>query len=128
MKDSLKAHEHNCKKMVYKKDKKVINLFDNDMKLSINQGLGYNPTNLTNPINKKEVTTMANNKGIDLFSEYDPNTPLMKNWRVTYEVLFNGDTEPTRRVSEFYYFETAMQLVKRTEKHCNLIFANIERI
>lgn len=53
---------------------------------------------------------------------------IVKHWRVTYEVLFEGDTTPTRRVLEFHYFETAMELVKRTEKHCNMLFANIEKI
>lgn len=66
------------------------------------------------------------NKVTPLFS--DNTNSINKHWRVTYEVLFNGDTTPTRRVLEFHYFETAMELVKRTEKHCNLIFANIERI
>ena len=63
-----------------------------------------------------------------LFGEYNPTDPTKKNWRVTYEVLFNGDTEPTRRVVDFHYFETALELVKRTEKHTNMLFANIERI
>lgn len=81
-----------------------------DMKLAVNKDLGLRP------------------KVINLFSDYDPTNPAVKNWRVTYEVLFEGDTTPTRRVLEFHYFETACELVKRTEKHCNLIFANIEKI
>lgn len=67
------------------------------------------------------------NKVTPLFKD-DTDSPLKKNWRVTYEVLFNGDTTPTRRVLEFHYFETAVELVKRTEKHCNMLFANIEKI
>ena len=71
---------------------------------------------------------MTDNKVIDLYGEYNPNDPAKKNWRVTYEVLFSGDTEPTRRVVEFHYFETAVELVQRTQRHLDLVFANIERI
>lgn len=67
------------------------------------------------------------NKVTPLFNDTN-NDSIKKNWRVTYEVLFNGDTTPTRRVLEFHYFETAMELIKRTEKHCNMLFANIEKI
>lgn len=56
------------------------------------------------------------------------NDPIKKNWRVTYEVLFQGDTQPTRRVIEFHYIETAIEFIKRTERHCNLLFANLENI
>ena len=79
--------------------------------------------NKVTPLFKDELKLVVNK---DL--AYNYQDPAVKNWRVTYEVLFNGDTTPTRRVLEFHYFETAMELVKRTEKHCNMIFANIERI
>ena len=74
----------------------------------------------------KVIPLFETNMDTTHVSNYD--SPLKKNWRVTYEVLFNGDTTPTRRVLEFHYFETAMEFVKRTEKHCNMLFANIEKI
>lgn len=51
-----------------------------------------------------------------------------KQWKVTYEILFTSDNEPTRYEVEFLYFETAMMFIKNTEVHQNLIFATIERI
>lgn len=51
-----------------------------------------------------------------------------KQWKVTYEILFTSDNEPTRYEVEFLYFETAMMFIKNTEEHQNLIFVTIERI
>ena len=53
---------------------------------------------------------------------------MYKQWKVTYEILFTSENEPSRFSAEFIYFETAMMFIKNTEVHQNLIFATIERI
>lgn len=53
----------------------------------------------------------------------------MKNqWRINYEVLYSDETEPTAYELEFIYFETAMNFLRNTEKHQNLISFSINRI
>ena len=52
----------------------------------------------------------------------------MKQWKVTYEVLYTTDTEPTRYEVEFMYFDTIMLFFKNTEKHQNLLSFTVERI
>ena len=53
---------------------------------------------------------------------------MLKQWKVTYEILYTNDTEPTRYEFEFRYFETAMTVLRNTEKHQNLLSFTIERI
>lgn len=52
----------------------------------------------------------------------------MKQWKLTYEILFTGESEPSRYTVEFIYFETVMSFIRNTEKHQNLLSFTVERI
>ena len=51
-----------------------------------------------------------------------------KNYKLTYEILFTSESEPSRYTVEFIYFETLMEFIKNTAKHQNLISFTMERI
>lgn len=53
---------------------------------------------------------------------------MKKNYKLTYEILFTSDSEPTRYTVEFIYFETLMEFIKNTAKHQNLISFTFERL
>lgn len=53
---------------------------------------------------------------------------MKKQWKVTYEILFTSENEPSRYEVEFIYFETVMVFLKNTQKHQNLLSFTIERI
>jgi hypothetical protein len=44
-----------------------------------------------------------------------------KQWKVTYRLLFMGESEPSEFTCEFYYIETALDFLKRTAEHQNLL-------
>ena len=37
-----------------------------------------------------------------------------KQWRVTYHILFTGESEPTEFTCDFYFIETLLDFLKRT--------------
>ena len=101
---------------------KVTPLFKNEMKLVANENLAN-----TNQVTYMHPRTNGEAHECDTrVKNYE--SPVPKNWRVTYEVLFVGNTQPTRTVVEFHYFETAIMFLKQTEKHQNVLFFNIEKI
>ena len=51
-----------------------------------------------------------------------------KNYKLTYEILFTSDNEPSRFTVEFIYFETLMEFIKNTSNHQNLLSFTVERI
>ena len=51
-----------------------------------------------------------------------------KNYKLTYEVLYTSENEPTRYTVEFIYFETLMEFIKNTAKHQNLISFTFEKL
>jgi hypothetical protein len=51
-----------------------------------------------------------------------------KNYKLTYEVLYTSESEPTRYTVEFIYFETLMEFIKNTAKHQNLLSLTMERL
>ena len=53
---------------------------------------------------------------------------MKKNYKLTYEVLYTSEIEPTRYTVEFIYFETLMEFIKNTAKHQNLLSLTVERI
>ena len=50
-----------------------------------------------------------------------------KNYKLSYEILFTSESEPSRYTVEFIYFETLVEFIKNTAKHQNLISFNMER-
>lgn len=53
---------------------------------------------------------------------------MKKNYRLTYELLFTSDNEPSRFTIEFIYFDTLIEFLKITAKHQNIISFTMERI
>lgn len=53
---------------------------------------------------------------------------MKKNYKLTYEILFTSDNEPSRFTVEFIYFNTVIEFLKNTAKHQNLISFDVERI
>lgn len=53
---------------------------------------------------------------------------MKKNYKLTYEILFTSDNEPSRFTVEFIYFETLMEFIKNTAEHQNLISFTMERL
>lgn len=51
-----------------------------------------------------------------------------KHYKLTYEILFTGESEPSRYTVEFIYFETLMEFIKNTAKHQNLISFTFEKL
>jgi hypothetical protein len=51
-----------------------------------------------------------------------------KEWKVTYHLLFAGESEPSEFSCDFYYFETALQFLKQTAEHQNLLDLKIESL
>ena len=51
-----------------------------------------------------------------------------KNYKLTYEVLYTSENEPSCYTVEFIYFETLMEFIKNTAKHQNLLSLTVERI
>ena len=53
---------------------------------------------------------------------------MKKHYKLTYEILFTSDNEPSRYTVEFIYFETLMEFIKNTAKHQNLISFTFEKL
>lgn len=51
-----------------------------------------------------------------------------KNYKLTYEVLYTSETEPSRYTVEFIYFETLMEFIKNTANHQNLLTFTVEKL
>lgn len=51
-----------------------------------------------------------------------------KNYKLTYEILFTSENEPSRYTVEFIYFETLMEFIKNTAKHQNLLSFTVEKL
>lgn len=51
-----------------------------------------------------------------------------KNYKLTYEILFTSETEPSRYTVEFIYFETLMEFIKNTANHQNLLTFTVEKL
>lgn len=51
-----------------------------------------------------------------------------KHYKLTYEILFTSESEPSRYTVEFIYFETLMEFIKNTAKHQNLISFTFEKL
>ena len=53
---------------------------------------------------------------------------MKKRYRLTYEILFTSDNEPSRFTVDFIYFETLMEFLKNTANHQNLISFTMETL
>lgn len=51
-----------------------------------------------------------------------------KQWKVTYHLLFEAESEPSEFTCDFYYIETALDFLKRTAVHQNLLDFKVERL
>jgi hypothetical protein len=51
-----------------------------------------------------------------------------KQWKVTYHLLFEAESEPCEFTCDFYYIETALEFLKRTAEHQNLLDFKVERL
>ena len=51
-----------------------------------------------------------------------------KQWKLTYHLLFECESEPSEFNCDFYYIETALEFLKRTAKHQNLLDFKVQRL
>lgn len=51
-----------------------------------------------------------------------------KQWEVTYHLLFEGESKPSEFTCDFYYIETALEFLKLTAQHQNLLDFKLERL
>lgn len=53
---------------------------------------------------------------------------MKKNYKLTYEILFTSEIEPSRYTVEFIYFDTLIEFLKNTAKHQNVTSFTMEKI
>lgn len=53
---------------------------------------------------------------------------MKKNYKLTYELLFTNEIEPSRFTIEFIYFDTLIEFLKITAKHQHIISFTMEKL
>lgn len=51
-----------------------------------------------------------------------------KQYKLTYEILFTSESEPSRYTVEFIYFDTVLEFIKNTAKHQHLLSFTVEKL